>query len=315
MRYISIAVLVLMLFSVSNADAADYLGFINSYGDGTAQVIAMADRGTIAGAGYAGENRIGPQSNTKCCIFSVSRLYEETFKLVDITPDAETIESEYGGWFMGFQYKLKPFPRLASDRALWWTGSAGAVKTVNPERNVNTYARFATEILHENGMPALSVAPEDVHQIIRCDFLSDGTDEVVYIFDSLKRESPETGFMKSGFSGVVLRYIDKQGNVQSNPVYLCANDNVSRTSLDVNGEDTDNGVLWSWGDADDSDGDYPPATDVYTDAYELVGILDMNGNGDYEFVLYYQGYEWFGYEVVDFDGGNTTVLASADWGA
>jgi len=309
---LSFSVLCLGLFFLANAtDAADYLGFVTNYGDREALVIAMIQNGTIIPYDCSGENRIGPQENTVCRLFDLSGFFEGSFDLTSKTWDADLASDETDGDFTGWEYRLKPSLKDDYKHLLWWTGPDDAIIATKSKLNKDTYAHFGTDILHNCGIIGITVEPDDVHQIIRCDLTSDGTEEVIYIFDSLRREGSHSAVKQDLFSGVVLRYIDKSGDVQSEVIYLCANDKANELSLDIGGILSDRGGLWSWDDVYIQD---PPNVEAYTDAYELVGIIDVDGNGDYEFVLYYMGFEWDGYDLLDFDGQKVSVVASNGWG-
>lgn len=285
-------------------DSPTYLGFLNLSADKKARVISMTMDKKIVSFDYEDNNHIGPNENDICRLFNISGLVSGIYKFKNKTWKNGLSDDI----FAGCEYQVAPSIDNFSSHLLWWTGPKEAIKKIQADRISDVCAIYATQYIKNKGLTGISVYAEDVHQIIRCDLNADGNDEVLFVFDSMKNKSDESrsGVMQDEYSGVIIQYLDVMGNTQYQIHYLCANDNVTRLSLDIGGVMSHYGV-WSW-DGPEIQGQLPYG--AYTDEHEVVGIIDIDGNGSNEVILYYYGFEWEGYEVLKFDGLEIQRVAS-----
>lgn len=187
------------------------------------------------------------------------------------------------GWLLEMD---APFDAIGVSNLTWDPRSDNARSTdISPDR-----AASVTAVLANAG---LDVAAPGIDSATILDIDDDGTNEVILVANNGQPEF--YGSRIGDYSTIVMRWVNESENVEEVVLSLHAT-----TGNEPNAEpspDAPEGVIG-----------------VGSTFYQVAGIADLNGDGDLEVVVEYFGWEFWGYQVIDVDGRNASVVLDISCG-
>lgn len=168
-----------------------------------------------------------------------------------------------------------------------WNPRPRAVKVL-PNTSL-AYVKIASEFLNQKGLKNTLVK---LTSVIKTDFDNDLTDEVFIVGRHFQASGsgdyfPPAGGKKGDYSFVLMRKI-VAGKVQT----ISLGDDVILKDIEA---DADNRHL--------------------PELYDIAGLLDLNGDGKLEMVLYSAYYEGYNFEITEWNGKKFVSRASSGCGA
>jgi hypothetical protein len=147
--------------------------------------------------------------------------------------------------------------------------------TVLPNTSL-AYVKIASDFLSKKGLKNTLVK---LTSVIKTDFDNDKTDEVFIVGRHFQESSsgdyfPPAGGKKGDYSFILLRKIIA-GTVQT----ISLSDDVSLKDIDIEADNRHLEML-----------------------YDIAGLLDLNGDGKLEMVMYSAYYEGYNFEIVEWNG-------------